>query len=97
MNGCSSRHGFMPAPFMTMISELVASLCRLCETATTSATGAMTRTRCGMIRLVMPMNTRTVWPWLVIRSTSRNACVIQIAPVRLTSTSRNAPNVVRKM
>ena len=50
-----------------------------------------------MIRLVMPMNTRTVCPWLVIRSMSRNACVIQMTAVRLTSTSRNAPNVVRKM
>ena len=34
MNGCSSRQGRMPAPFMTMISESVASLCRLWATAT---------------------------------------------------------------
>ena len=27
----------------------------------------------------MPMNTRMVWPWLVIRSTSRNAWVSQMA------------------
>ena len=35
-------------------------------------------TSCGMTRLVMPMKTRMVWPWLVIRSMSRNACVIQM-------------------
>ncbi len=31
------------------------------------------------MRPVMPMNTRTVWPWLVIRSMSRSAWVIQIS------------------
>src|SRR5476649_2015268 len=36
-------------------------------------------------------------PWLVIRSMSRNACVTQMTAVRLTSTTRNAPNVVRKI
>jgi hypothetical protein len=30
-------------------------------------------------------------------SMSRNACVTQITAVRLTSTIRNAPSVVRKM
>ena len=63
----------------------------------TSATGAITMTSCGMTRLVMPMNARMVWPWPVIRSTSRNAWVSQMALVRLTSTSRNAPKVVRKI
>ncbi len=38
-----------------------------------------------------------VWPWPVIRSTSRNAWVNQIAAVRLISTNRNAPKVVRKI
>ena len=42
MNGASRRHGRMPAPFMTMISESVASLCRMWATAITSATGAIT-------------------------------------------------------
>src|SRR5471032_534118 len=51
----------------------------------------------GMINPVMPTKTRMVWPWLVIRSMSRNACVTQMTAVRLTSTTRNAPNVVRKI
>ena len=42
-------------------------------------------------RPVMPMKTRMVWPWLVIRSMSRNACVIQISAVTLVQTTRNAP------
>ena len=91
------RHGDMPAAFITMISESVASLLSVWPTATTSAIGAITRTSIGMIRLVMPMNTRMVWPWLVIRSMSRNACVSQMTAVRLSKTSRNAPNVVRKI
>ena len=78
-NGRNSRHGDMPAAFITMISELVASLLSTWATAITSATGAITMTSRGMIRLVMPMNTRMVWPWLVIRSMSRNAWVTQIA------------------
>ena len=57
-NGRNSRHGGMPAAFMTMISESVASLFSMWATAITSAIGAMTRTRCGMIRLVMPTKTR---------------------------------------
>ena len=70
----------MPAAFITMISESVASLLRMWATAITSATGAITMTSCGMIRPVMPMKTRMVWPWLVIRSMSRIAWVSQIAP-----------------
>ena len=93
----NSRQGFMPAPFMTTISESLLSLLSRCETEITSAIGVITRISSGMIRLVMPTNTRMVWPWLVIRSMSRNACVSQMATVRLMSTSRNAPNVVRKM
>ena len=38
-----------------------------------------------------------VWPWLVIRSMPRNACVIQITPVRLTRTTANDASVVRKI
>ena len=45
----------------------------------------------------MPTKTRMFWPWLVIRSMSRNACVIQITAVRLTSTMTKAANVVRKI
>ena len=96
-NGRNSRNGEKPAAFITMISESVASLLRVCEIAIISAIGAMISTSAGMTRLVMPRKVRMVWPWLVIRSMPRNACVIQITPVRLTSTSRNAPNVVRKM
>jgi hypothetical protein len=50
-----------------------------------------------MTRLVMPRKVRIVWPWLVIRSMPRNACVIQITPVRLTKTSANDASVVRKI
>ena len=50
-----------------------------------------------MISPVMPTNTRMVWPWLVMMSMSRSAWVTQITAVRLTSTTRNAPNVARKM
>ena len=87
----------MPAAFITMISESVDSLLSMCATAINSAIGAITRTSNGMISPVMPTNTRMVWPWLVIRSMSRNAWVTQITAVRLTSTTRNAPNVVRKI
>ena len=80
-----------------MISESVASLLRVCEIAIISAIGEMISTSAGMIRLVMPRKVRMVWPWLVIRSMSRNACVIQITPVRLTRTSANDASVVRKM
>ena len=90
-------HGDMPAAFITMISESLDSLLSTCATAISSAIGAITRTSSGMIRPVMPTKTRMVWPWLVIRSMSRNACVTQITAVRLTSTTRNAPNVVRKI
>ena len=50
-----------------------------------------------MISPVMPMKTRMVWPWFVMMSMSRNACVTQITAVKLTSTTRNAPKVVRKI
>ena len=50
-----------------------------------------------MMRLVMPTNTNTLCPWLVIRSMSRSACVIHMSAVTLVQTTRNAPNVVRKM
>ena len=65
------NHGRMPAPFITMISESVVSLFRLWATATTSAMGAITITRLGMMRLVMPMKTKMFWPWRVIRSMLR--------------------------
>ena len=65
--------------------------------ATMKANGAMIITRSGMRRPVMPTNTRMFWPSFVIRSMSRSACVIHINRVTLTSTSRNAPKVVRKI
>ena len=97
MKARNRNHGDMPAAFITMISESVDSLLSTCTTAISSAIGAITRISSGMIRPVMPTNTRMVWPWLVIRSKSRNACVTQITAVRLTSTTMNAPNVVRKI
>ena len=45
----------------------------------------------------MPMKVRIDWPWLVMRSRSRSACVIQIADVSVTSTMAKAPSVARKM
>ena len=80
-----------------MISESVASLFSVCEIAIISAIGAMISTSAGITRLVMPRKVMMVWPWLVIRSMPRNACVIQITPVRLTRTSANDASVVRKM
>ena len=80
-----------------MISESVASLFSVCEIAIISAIGAMINTSAGMTRLVRPRKVTMVWPWLVIRSMPRNACVIQITPVRLTRTSANDASVVRKM
>ena len=80
-----------------MISELVASLFSVCEIAIISAIGAMISTSAGITRLVMPRKVMMVWPWLVIRSMPRNACVIQITPVRLTRTSANDASVVRKI
>ncbi len=41
-NGQNSRHGRMPAPFMTMISESLLSFCSMCATAITSAIGVST-------------------------------------------------------
>src|SRR6202012_5242155 len=61
------------------------------------AIGAMIFTSDGITRLVMPRKVRIVWPWLVIRSMPRSACVIQITPVRLTRTSANDASVVRKI
>ena len=80
-----------------MISESVASLFRVCEIAIISAIGEMIKTSAGITRLVMPRKVTMVWRWLVIRSMSRNACVIQITPVRLTKTSTNDASVVRKI
>ena len=80
-----------------MISESVASLFSVCEIAIISATGAMISTSAGITRLVRPRNVMMVWPWLVIRSMPRNACVIQITPVRLIRTSANDASVVRKI
>ena len=96
-NGRNSRNGEKPAAFITMISESVASLFSVCEIAIISAIGAMTSTSAGITRLVMPRKVMMVWPWLVIRSMPRNACVIQITPVRLTRTSANDASVVRKI
>ena len=59
-NGRNSRHGGMPAAFITMISESVESLLSVCAIAITSAIGAMISTRFGMMRLVMPTKTKTV-------------------------------------
>ena len=97
MNGRNSRIGERPAAFITMISESVASLLRVCEIAIISAIGEMISTSAGMTRLVTPRKVMMVWPWLVIRSMPRNACVIQITPVRLTRTSANDASVVRKI
>src|ERR1700690_3235643 len=80
-----------------MISESVASLFSVCETAIISAIGEMISTSPGMNRLVRPRKVTMVWPWLVIKSMPRNACVIQITPVRLTRTSANDASVVRKI
>src|SRR5207342_68526 len=96
-NGRNSRYGEKPAAFITIISESVASLFSVCDTAIISAIGAMIRTSAGITRLVMPRKVMMVWPWLVIKSMPRNACVIQITPVRLTRTSANDASVVRKM
>ncbi len=97
MKARNSTHGDMPAAFITMISESVDSLLSTCATAISSAIGAITSTSSGMISPVMPMKTRMVWPWLVTRSKSCSACVTQMTAVRLTSTTRNALNVVRKI
>src|SRR6266850_2721632 len=96
-NGRNSRYGEKPAAFITMISESVASLFSVWEIAIISAIGAMIKTSAGITRLVMPRKVMMVWPWLVIRSIPRNACVIQITPVRLTRTSANDASVVRKI
>src|SRR6266481_630526 len=96
-NGRNSRNGEKPAAFITMISESVASLFSVCEIAIINAIGAMISTSAGITRLVMPRKVMMVWPWLVIRSIPRNACVIQITPVRLTRTSANDASVVRKI
>src|SRR3984893_9825373 len=50
-----------------------------------------------MISPVMPTNTKILWPWFVIRSMSRSACVIHISAVTLVQMTRNAPKVVRKI
>src|SRR6266403_3002542 len=96
-NGRNSRNGEKPAAFITMISESVASLFSVWEIAIISAIGAMIKTSAGITRLVMPRKVMMVWPWLVIKSMPRNACVIQITPVRLTRTSANDASVVRKI
>src|SRR3979490_1312238 len=96
-NGKNSRNGEKPAAFITMISESVASLVRVWEIAIINAIGEMISTSAGITRVVMPRNVTIVWPWLVIKSMPRNACVIQITPVRLTRTSANDASVVRKI
>ena len=97
MNGLTNRHGETPAAFITMISESELSLLRTCATASTSEIGAIIITSKGMSRPVMPMKTKTVCRWLVIRSNSRIACVNHITTVKLTSVITNAPIVVRNM
>ena len=97
MKARNSNHGDMPAEFMTMISQSVDSLLSTCATAISSAIGAITRISSGMISPVMPTNTRRFWPWLVMMSMSRSACVTQMTAVRLTSTMAKAANVVRKI
>src|SRR5665213_2366876 len=96
-NARNKTQGDMPAEFMTMISESLESLLSTCATAISSAIGAITSINSGMIIPVMPTKTRMVWPWLVMMSMSRNACVTQITAVRLTSTMTKAVNVVRKI
>jgi hypothetical protein len=87
----------MPAEFMMMISESVDSLLSTCATAISSAIGAMTRIKSGMIIPVMPTKTRMFWPWLVMILMSCSAWVTQITAVKLTSTIRKEANVVRKI
>src|ERR1700752_653307 len=57
----------------------------------------MISTRTGIARLVRPRKVRIVCPWLVMRSIARNACVIQITPVSVTSTTAKDISVVRRM
>jgi hypothetical protein len=52
----------MPAAFITISSESLPSLLSTCATAIISAIGAMISTSSGMIRLVMPMKTKMLWP-----------------------------------
>ena len=87
----------MPEAFITMISELLDILLSTCAAAIRKAIGAITITSSGMIRPVMPMKTRMVWPWLVMMSKSCSACVTQITAVRLPSTTMKALSVVRNM
>jgi hypothetical protein len=58
--GRNSRRGDRPAAFITMISESVASLVRVWDTAIIRAIGAMIRTRTGIARLVTPRKVRMV-------------------------------------
>ena len=60
MKARNKSHGDMPAAFITMISESVDSLLSVCAAAISSAIGAITNTKSGMIRPVMPTKTRIV-------------------------------------
>ena len=75
----------------------MASLVRVCDTAIINAIGAMIKISTGMAMLVMPRKVRIVWPWLVIRSMARSACVIQMTPVKVTTTIAKDVSVVRKI
>src|ERR1700730_12463410 len=96
-NGRNKIQGGIPAAFITMSSESLPTLLSTWATAIISAIGAVSGTRGGMMSAVMPTHTKMLWPWFVIRSMSRSACVIHISAVTLVQMTRNAPKVVRKI
>ena len=61
-NGRNTCQGAIPAAFITISSESLPSLVSTWATAIISAIGAMIITSIGMIRPVMPMKTRMLWP-----------------------------------
>ena len=61
-NGRNRIHGGIPAAFITISSESLPSLLSTWATAIIRASGAMISSSSGMIRPVMPMKTKMLWP-----------------------------------
>jgi hypothetical protein len=97
MNARNKTQGDMPAAFMTMISESLDNLLSTCATAISNANRRNHKDQQGYDQAGDPDEDKDRLPLAVMMSMSRNACVTQITAVRLTSTIRNAPSVVRKM
>jgi hypothetical protein len=95
--GKASRSGAIPEALITMSSLSPFSLFSVESVAANKAIGATMASSVGSDRRLKKKKTRMLWPWPVIRSSSRSACVTQITAVSARQIARKAAQTVLKM